>query len=43
MHSHFRISWGYDTVTVKGRTTPVGKKGDHVINIEQKTQGAPYS
>lgn len=43
MHSHFRISWDYDTVTIKGRTTPVVKKGAHVINTAQKTLGAPYS
>lgn len=28
MHSHFRISWDYDTVIIKGRMTPV-VKGDH--------------
>lgn len=38
-----RISWGYDTVTVKGRVTPVGQKGVPVINTAQKIQGAPYS
>lgn len=32
MHSHFRISWDYDTVMIKGRMTPV-VKGDHVTNI----------
>lgn len=43
MHSHFRISWDYDTVMSKGRMTPVVKEGAHVINIAQKAQGAPYS
>lgn len=42
MHSHFRISWDYDTVMVKGRITPV-VKGDHVTNTAQKTKGDPYS
>lgn len=42
MHSHFRISWDYDTVMVKGRITPV-VKGDHVTNTVQKTKGDPYS
>lgn len=37
--SHFRISWDYDTVMIKGRMTPV-VKGDHVINTVQKTRGS---
>lgn len=44
MHSHFRISWAYDTVMmIKGRMTPVLKKGGHVISISQKTKRALYS
>lgn len=39
MHSHFRISWDYDTVMLKGRRTPVVKKGDCVRNVSQKTKG----
>lgn len=40
MHSHFRISWAYDTVMmIKGRMTPVLKKGgscDKYITENQK-------
>lgn len=42
MHSHFGISWDYDTVKIKGRKTPVIKKGGHVISISQKGL-LPYS
>lgn len=43
MHSHFKISWNYDTLMIKGRMTPVVKKEGHVINVSQKTEGVPYS
>lgn len=39
MHSHFRVSWDYDTVMTKGRMTPVAKEGDSAIHTSQKTKG----
>lgn len=34
MHSHFRVSWGYDTVMTKGRMTP-GEGGNHVTQFTE--------
>lgn len=42
MHSHVRISWGYDTVRMKGRTLPVAKEGSQVTYFTEN-QRAPYS
>lgn len=39
MHSHFRVSWGYDTVMIKGKMTP-GEGGQPRDTVHRKPESA---
>jgi hypothetical protein len=39
MHSHFRVSWGYDTVMIKGRKT-FGRGGRSQYTFHRKPKGS---